>query len=133
MYQICVILLKIVRRYCVYHCGESWHNLWADLIGDAGCQKPSRPQPTAPEVLDTITLQETALKLASNAQLLTTVLAADHVNLFDVEDTCGYLSRRLEWFQEQLDQLPVDRPLRRNIRTFGALYDQYRHNFPEAV
>ena len=128
MYQICVILLKIVRRYCVYHCGESWYNLWADLIGDAGCQKPPRPQPVAPEVPDTITLQETAFKLASNALLLTTVLAADHVNLFDVEDTCRYLERQLEWFHEQLDQLPVERPMRRNIRTLGALYDQYRHN-----
>lgn len=131
MYQICVILLKFVRRYCVRRCGESWYNLWADLIGDAGCQKPPRPQPVAPEVPDTIGLQETALMLASNAQLLTTILAAEHVNLFDVEDACGYLGRQLEWFHEQLDQLPVGRPMRRNIRTLGALYDQYRHKLSE--
>jgi hypothetical protein len=47
MYRICIWLLIIVRRYCQHQCGDSWHNLWCDLIGDAGCQKPKRSPTTA--------------------------------------------------------------------------------------
>lgn len=133
MYQLCVILLKIVRRYCVHCCGDSWHNLWRDLVGDARCYPPPKPdiEPMTPPEITSDLLLEQALKIASLGQLLHSALAVQNVNLYDIEDVQSYLAMQMEWFGELIDQLQIERPLKRRVTKLSALYDKYRHNLPE--
>lgn len=126
MYQLCVLLLKFVRRYCVRRCGDSWYNLWRDMIGDARCfPKPSSPPEVEPPVVTTEKLLDVSLRIASTAGLLHTVVATDKPNLFDIEDACGHLCDHIEWFQDLLNQLPVERPTLRRFTSLSDLYNKY--------
>ena len=128
MYQLCVLLLKFIRRYCIHRCGDSWYNLWRDMIGDANCFVYRSPLPEVePPAISTEELLEMSLRIASTAGLLHAVVAADKPNLFHIEDACSHLGSHLEWFHELLDQLQVERPRQRRITQLAELYDKYRH------
>lgn len=124
MYQICMLLLKFVRRYCVHCCGDSWHNLWHDIVSDAQCL-PAPPPVVQPPAFSAEAFLERSLKIISVAELLHAALTVAEPDLFDIEDIKEYLDMHLELFGASLDQLDIERPASRPITRLLDLYNEY--------